>query len=62
MLPPPRRPGVDPLDVPLLTGNAKLDEAPDLAAAWAGMTRDERAACLADAGTLDLIVARAAAG
>ena len=36
MLPPPRRPGVDPLDVPLLTGKAKLEEAPHLAAAWAG--------------------------
>ena len=35
MLPPPRRPGIDPLDVPLLTGKAKLEEARDLSAAWA---------------------------
>jgi membrane glycosyltransferase len=59
MLPPPRRPGVDPLDVPLLTGRAKLEEARSLASGWASMTRDERAACLAEAGALDLIVARA---
>ena len=60
MLPAPRRPGVDPLDVPLLTGRAKLEEARSLASGWASMTRDERAACLAEAGALDLIMARAA--
>ena len=59
MLPSPRRPGIDPLDVPLLTGRAKLEEAQGLASGWILMTVDERAACLADAEALDLIMARA---
>jgi membrane glycosyltransferase len=58
MLPLPRRPGIDPLDVPLLTGRAKLEEARDLDSGWTLMTREERAACLADAEALDLITAR----
>jgi membrane glycosyltransferase len=58
MLPEQRRPWVDPLEVPLLTGRARLEEAPDLSAAWACMTREEQAACLADSQALTLIVAR----
>ena len=57
MLPPPRRPGIDPLNVPLLTGRAKLREAGNLPAAWNSMTRDERAACLGDAKALHLMAA-----
>jgi membrane glycosyltransferase len=58
MLPEPRRPWVEPLEIPLLTGRARLEEAPTLAMAWANMTNDEQAACLADRAALDLIVAR----
>ncbi|MFL5286902.1 MAG: glucans biosynthesis glucosyltransferase MdoH [Rhodopila sp.] len=54
MLPPSRRPGVDPLDVPLLVATAKLREAASLESAWTGMSRDERRACLLDATALDL--------
>ncbi len=61
MLLPPRRPGIDPLDVALLTGRAKLVEAQSLTSGWASMNRDERIACLADAGALDLVIARARA-
>jgi len=59
MLPPPRRPWVEPLEVPLLTGRALLEEAPSLAMAWVRMTKEERAACLADGPALDIIVERA---
>jgi membrane glycosyltransferase len=58
MLPPPRRPWLDPLEVPLLTGRAKLEEAPSLPISWANMTNEEKAACLADARTLDLMISR----
>jgi membrane glycosyltransferase len=58
MLPPPRRKWIEPLEVALLTGRAKLEEAPSLAAAWTSMTREERAACLADGPALDLMIAR----
>jgi len=58
MLPEPRRPWVEPPEVPLLTGRVKLEEAPTLALAWANMTRDEQAACLADGQGLNAIVAR----
>jgi membrane glycosyltransferase len=62
MLPPVRRRWVDPVEIPLLTGCAKLAEAPDLATAWEAMSRDERIACLADAEALDLIIVRARGG
>ncbi len=52
MLPPPRRPRIDPLDLALLVGRAKLDEAVSVEAAWAGLTRAERAAVLADDAAL----------
>jgi membrane glycosyltransferase len=53
MLPPPRRPRLDPLDVALLVGRAKLDEAMSVEAAWLALTRPERAAVLADEGALE---------
>jgi membrane glycosyltransferase len=63
MLPLPRRPGIDPLDVALLVGRAKLDEAVAVEAAWGGLTRAERAAVLADDGALTrLTELRARAG
>jgi len=52
MLPPPRRPRIDPLDLALLVGRAKLDEAVSVEEAWAGLTRAERAAVLADEAAL----------
>jgi membrane glycosyltransferase len=52
MLPPPRRPRIDPLDIALLVGRAKLDEAVSVEAAWADLTRAERAAVLADDAAL----------
>jgi membrane glycosyltransferase len=54
MLPLPRRPGIDPLDVSLLVATAKLQEAPSLQAAWTHMTQDERRACLLDIRALDI--------
>jgi membrane glycosyltransferase len=49
MLPPPRRPGVDPLDPALLVGLAKLAEACDLDSAIAALTRAEKLAALGSA-------------
>lgn len=62
MLPQPRRRWVDPLEIPLLTGRAILEEAPSFALAWARMTKEQQAACLADGSTLDIIVERAQCG
>jgi hypothetical protein len=62
MLPQPRRPWVEPLEIPLLTGRALLEEAPSLAMAWERMTKEEQAACLADGHALEIIVARAQNG
>jgi membrane glycosyltransferase len=64
MLPPPRRPGHDPIDVPLLVGLTKLAEAETLQAAVAALTRQETAAVLGSAEGLSRLVAlqRAAAG
>jgi membrane glycosyltransferase len=58
MLPPPRRLWADPLEVPLLTGRARIQEAPNVSLAWQTMTNEERAACLADEAALDCIVDR----
>ena len=52
MLPPPRRPRIDPPDVPLLVGRTKLAEADCLDEGWAVLTPAERAACLSDADAL----------
>jgi membrane glycosyltransferase len=48
MLPAPRQPGRDPIDVTLLVGRAKLDEVADLHAALVTLTTAEKAALLAD--------------
>jgi membrane glycosyltransferase len=48
MLPPPRRPGLDPLNVPMLTGAAKLAEASCLDTVWPTLDTAERAAVLSD--------------
>ncbi|HEX3574218.1 MAG TPA: glucans biosynthesis glucosyltransferase MdoH, partial [Rhodopila sp.] len=56
MLPPPRRPGIDPLNVPLLTGAAKIAEATSLDAVWPTLTQAEKTAILADARTLETLV------
>jgi membrane glycosyltransferase len=61
MLPPARRPGLDPLDIPLVVGRARLAEAADLDAAWAALAPAERSAVLADDGALDRLVALARA-
>ena len=50
MLPPPRRPGIDPIDVTLLVGLAKLHEASTREAALRQLSPRELAAVLSDAG------------
>ncbi len=62
MLPPSRRPGVDPLNVPLLTGTARLAEARDLASVWPTLDVAERTAVLSDAAALDRLLALAERG
>ena len=57
MLPPGRRPGIDPLNVALLTGSAKLAEADCLKAVWPTLNAAEKAAILSDARGLDRLVA-----
>jgi membrane glycosyltransferase len=52
MLSPPRRARIDPVNVDLLVGRAKLDEAASVQAAWRSLTRAEQAAVLADDGAL----------
>ena len=56
MLPPPRRPRIDPIDVALVVGRAKLEEAVSVEAVWEGLTRAERAAVLGDDGALTRLV------
>jgi membrane glycosyltransferase len=56
MLPPGRRPGIDPLDVPLLTGSAKLAEASCLDTAWPTLNAAEKAAILSDEHGLKQLV------
>jgi membrane glycosyltransferase len=53
MLPPGRRPGVDPLNVPLLTGAAKLAETDCLETVWPTLNAAEKAAVLSDPSTLE---------
>ena len=57
MLPPERRPGVDPLNVPLLTGTAKLSEADHLDSVWPTMTAEEKTAVLSNRATLTQLAA-----
>ncbi len=57
MLPPGRRPGIDPLNVPLLTGSAKLAEATCLETAWPALDAAEKAAILSDEQALKRMMA-----
>ncbi len=59
MLPPPRRPGRDPIDVIQVVACAKLAEAESLDAALAALTPGERAAVLADRDGLARLAALA---
>jgi membrane glycosyltransferase len=61
MLPPPRRRGQDPVDVPLLIALARIEETDTAPAAWTAMSRVERAAALGDAQALDRLLALPAA-
>jgi membrane glycosyltransferase len=56
MLPPPRRPGIDPIDPAQVLAAARLAEARTLEAAWTAMTPQERMAILHDPTTLDRMV------
>jgi membrane glycosyltransferase len=62
MLPPPRRPRIDPIDAALLTGLARLEEAETLADAIAALSVREKAAVLADARGIDRLAALGASG
>jgi membrane glycosyltransferase len=57
MLPPARRPGRDPIDVPLLVGLTKLAEAATLQAALSALTKQETAAVLGSAEGLSRLAA-----
>jgi membrane glycosyltransferase len=57
MLPPGRRPGIDPLNVPLLTGMAKLVESQSFSSVWPNLTPAEKVAVLSDEQALDRLVA-----
>jgi membrane glycosyltransferase len=57
MLPPGRRPGIDPLNVALLTGAAKLAEASALGVVWPDLNPAEKAAVLSDPPALDRLAA-----
>jgi membrane glycosyltransferase len=59
MLPAPRRPGHDPIDVPLIVGLAKIAEAETLRTALDQLSRQEKAAILASAEGLDRLMALA---
>ncbi len=56
-LPPPRRPGLDPIDVPLLVGLTKLREAASLEQAGAALSRQEKAAVLASDEGIERLMA-----
>jgi membrane glycosyltransferase len=53
MLPPPRRRGQDPIDVPLLIALAHIEEADTGIAAWSAMSREERTAALSNLEAFD---------
>ncbi|WP_439596130.1 glucans biosynthesis glucosyltransferase MdoH [Falsiroseomonas sp.] len=59
MLPPPRRPRLDPLDPALVMGQAKVAEAEALPQALEGLTRAEKAAVLGDAAGIARLLALA---
>jgi membrane glycosyltransferase len=62
MLPPARQPGIDPLNVALLTGSAKLEESDSLNAVWPTLDPAEKAAVLSDERALERLVALHLAG
>ena len=57
MLPPGRRPGIDPLNVALLTGSAKLAETDCLETVWPTLSAAEKTAILSDGQVLDRLSA-----
>lgn len=57
MLPPSRRPRIDPIDAALLVARTKLDEATSLSESWAELSRAEQLAVLADESALDRLIA-----
>jgi membrane glycosyltransferase len=57
MLPPGRRPGIDPLNVPLLTGSAKLAETDSVQTVWPTLNPAERVAILSDEAALTQLAA-----
>jgi membrane glycosyltransferase len=61
MLPPGRRPGVDPLNVALLTGSARLAESDCLDAVWPTLSAAEKVAVLSNRPALDRLEAVALA-
>ena len=61
MVPPSRRKGKDPIDVPLLIALVRIEEADTAAAAWTEMRWTERAAALGDVQVLDRLLALNAA-
>jgi membrane glycosyltransferase len=56
MVPPGRRPRIDPLNVPMLTGAAKLAEAACLSTAWPDLSAVEKVSVLSDQHTLDRLL------
>jgi membrane glycosyltransferase len=56
MLPAPRRPGIDPVDVAFAVGMMKAEEAPDLDQALRVLTKPEKAALLCSAAGLQRLV------
>jgi membrane glycosyltransferase len=62
MLPPLRRRGQDPIDVPLLIALAYIDEADTATAAWSAMNREERVAALSSAEAFDHLLTLAPRG
>ena len=57
MLPPGRRPGIDPLNVALLTGSAKLAETDCLETVWPTLSAAEKTAILSDGQVLERLSA-----
>jgi membrane glycosyltransferase len=60
MLPPPRRPRIDPIDAALLVGREKLAEALSFETAWSALTHAERLAVLSDDPCLTRLAALSA--
>jgi membrane glycosyltransferase len=56
MLPPARRPGIDPLNIPLVIGAARLSEAAILDTVWPTLSAAEKTAVLSDGPAIDRLV------